>query len=227
MTQRPLFLQYIAQTSPTPIGIEAERAEGIYIYDRAGRRYVDLIAGVAVSNVGHCHPKVVSAVQAQAARYMHLMVYGEYVQSPQVLFAQALADVLPASLDCVYFVNSGAEANEGALKLAKRYTGRTEIVAFRQAYHGGTHGALSVTGDETLRNAFRPLLPDVRCLSFNAFDELPQITERTACVLVEPVQGEAGVRLPKAGYLQALQTRCQEVGALLVFDEVQTGFGRT
>ncbi|MDR2361492.1 MAG: aspartate aminotransferase family protein [Prevotellaceae bacterium] len=227
MTQRPLFLQYIAQTSPTPIGIEAERAEGIYIYDRTGRRYVDLIAGVAVSNVGHCHPKVVAAVQAQAARYMHLMVYGEYIQSPQVLFAQALAGVLPASLDCVYFVNSGAEANEGALKLAKRYTGRTEIVAFRQAYHGGTHGALSATGDETLRNAFRPLLPDVRYLSFNAFDELSQITVRTACVIVEPVQGEAGVRLPTAGYLQALQARCREVGALLVFDEVQTGFGRT
>ncbi|MDR1681282.1 MAG: aminotransferase class III-fold pyridoxal phosphate-dependent enzyme [Prevotellaceae bacterium] len=227
MTQRPLFLQHIAQTSPNPIGIEADRAEGIYIYDRAGRRYTDLIAGVAVSNVGHCHPKVVAAVQAQAARYMHLMVYGEYIQSPQVLFAQALASVLPAPLDCVYFVNSGAEANEGALKLAKRYTGRTEIVAFRNAYHGGTHGALSATGNEELRNAFRPLLPDIRYLTFNAFDDLPQITERTACVLVEPIQGEAGVRLPAAGFLQALQARCRDTGALLAFDEVQTGFGRT
>jgi acetylornithine/succinyldiaminopimelate/putrescine aminotransferase len=227
MTQRSLFLQHLAQTSPTPVGLEADRAEGIYIYDRSGRRYVDLIAGVAVSNVGHCHPKVVAAVQEQAARYMHLMVYGEYIQSPQVLFAQALAASLPSPLGCVYFVNSGAEANEGALKLAKRYTGRPEIIAFHQAYHGGTHGALSATGSAALRDAFRPLLPDVRYLSFNAFDELSQISERTACVLVEPIQGEAGVRLPAPGYLQALQARCRATGALLAFDEVQTGFGRT
>jgi acetylornithine/succinyldiaminopimelate/putrescine aminotransferase len=227
MSTRHLFLQHVAQTSPTPIGLEAARAEGIYIYDTSGRRYVDLIAGVAVSNVGHCHPKVVAAVQEQVARYMHLMVYGEYIQSPQVGLAQALAGVLPAPLDCIYFVNSGSEANEGALKLAKRSTGRTEIVAFKNAYHGSTQGSLSVLGDERFRNAFRPLLPDVRSIPFNAFDELSQITPRTACVLVEPIQGEAGVVTPQAGYLQALQARCREAGALLIFDEVQTGVGRT
>ncbi|MDR1405777.1 MAG: aspartate aminotransferase family protein [Prevotellaceae bacterium] len=226
ISQRQLFLQHVAQTSPAPVGVEAERAEGIYIYDVAGRRYVDLIAGVAVSNVGHCHPSVVAAVREQAARYMHLMVYGEYIQSPQTLYAQALSGILPPPLDCVYFVNSGSEANEGALKLAKRYTGRMETVAFKNAYHGSTQGALSMMGDEAFRNAFRPLLPDVRQLAFNDFDDLRHITRRTAAVLIEPVQGEAGVRTPQAGYLQALRERCNQTGALLIFDEVQTGFGR-
>jgi acetylornithine/succinyldiaminopimelate/putrescine aminotransferase len=226
-SQRQLFLRHVAQTTPTPIGIEAERAEGIYIYAANGTRYVDLIAGVSVSNVGHCHPKVIAAVQEQTAKYMHLMVYGEYIQSPQVLYAEALAAILPPPLDCVYFVNSGSEANEGALKLAKRYTGRTEIVAFQKAYHGSTHGSLSAMGDETFRNAFRPLLPDVRHIRFNALEDLSQITERTAGVLVEPIQGEAGMITPEAGYLQALQKRCKDTGALLLFDEVQSGMGRT
>jgi acetylornithine/succinyldiaminopimelate/putrescine aminotransferase len=209
------------------MGLEAGHAEGIYIYDTNGKRYIDLIAGVAVSNVGHCHPEVVAAVREQAARYMHLMVYGEYIQSPQTAYAQALASILPPPLDCVYFVNSGSEANEGALKLAKRYTGRTETVAFKNAYHGSTQGVLSVIGDELFRNAFRPLLPDVRQGTFNSFDDLRHITHRTAAVLIEPVQGEAGVVTPQAGYLQALRERCNQTGALLVFDEVQTGFGRT
>ena len=225
--QRQLFLQHVAQTSPAPIGLEPERAEGMYIYTKDERKYMDLIAGISVSNVGHCHPKVVAAVQEQAAKYMHLMVYGEYIQSPQVLFAQALTKLLPSSLNTVYFVNSGSEANEGALKLAKRATGRTEIISFVNAYHGSSHGALSVIGDESFRNSFRPLLPDVRHLRFNSFDDLQQITNRTACVLIEPIQGEAGVRVPQNNFLQALQNRCKEVGALLIFDEVQTGFGRT
>jgi len=225
--QRQLFLQHVAQTSPAPIGLEPERAEGMYIYTKDERRYMDLIAGISVSNVGHCHPKIVSAVQEQAEKYMHLMVYGEYIQSPQVLFAQALTKLLPPSLNTVYFVNSGSEANEGALKLAKRATGRTEIISFVNAYHGSSHGALSVIGDESFRNSFRPLLPDVRHLRFNSFDDLQQITNRTACVLIEPIQGEAGVRVPQNNFLQALQNRCKEVGALLIFDEVQTGFGRT
>ncbi|MDR2359564.1 MAG: aspartate aminotransferase family protein [Prevotellaceae bacterium] len=227
ISQRQLFLQHIAQTSPAPMGLEAGHAEGIYIYDTNGKRYTDLIAGVAVSNVGHCHPEVVAAVQEQAARYMHLMVYGEYIQSPQTAYAQALVNILPPPLDCVYFVNSGSEANEGALKLAKRYTGRTEIVAFKHAYHGSTQGVLSAMGDEIFRNAFRPLLPGVRQGTFNSFDDLRHITRRTAAVLIEPVQGEAGVITPQAGYLQALRERCNQTGALLVFDEVQTGFGRT
>jgi acetylornithine/succinyldiaminopimelate/putrescine aminotransferase len=227
ISRRQLFLQHVAQTSPAPMGLDAERAEGMYIYDTEGKRYADLIAGVAVSNVGHCHPKVVAAVQEQAARYMHLMVYGEYIQSPQTEYAQALTGILPPPLDCVYFVNSGSEANEGALKLAKRSTGRTEIIAFRHAYHGSTQGVLSAMGDESFRRAFRPLLPGVRCLTFNSLDDLRHITRRTAAVLIEPVQGEAGVVTPQAGYLQALRERCNQTGALLIFDEVQTGFGRT
>ncbi|MDR3350560.1 MAG: aminotransferase class III-fold pyridoxal phosphate-dependent enzyme [Prevotellaceae bacterium] len=227
ISRRQLFLQHVAQTSLAPMGMDAGHAEGIYIYDTEGKRYVDLIAGVAVSNVGHCHPEVVAAVQAQAARYMHLMVYGEYIQQPQTDYAQALAGILPPPLDCIYFVNSGSEANEGALKLAKRFTGRTETIAFKNAYHGSTQGVLSVMGDEIFRNAFRPLLPDVRHLAFNSVDDLRHITCRTAAVLIEPVQGEAGVVTPQAGYLQALRERCSQTGALLIFDEVQTGFGRT
>jgi acetylornithine/succinyldiaminopimelate/putrescine aminotransferase len=182
---------------------------------------------VSVSNVGHGNPAVVEAVCRQAHDHMHLMVYGEIVQSPQVLFAQKITSHLPAPLDTVYFVNSGSEAVEGALKLAKRHTGRTELVSFHNAYHGSTHGSLSLMGDETFRNAFRPLLPDVRQLGFNDFDDLSQITARTAAVLIEPVQGEGGIRLPVPGFLEALRARCTEVGAMLIFDEIQTGFGRT
>ena len=226
MNLRSLFLTHIAQTSDAPMLLEVDRAEGIYIYSPDKKRYIDLIAGVSVSNLGHSHPKVVEAVKQQAERYMHLMVYGEYVQSPQVQFATLLASQLPASLSSVYLVNSGSEANEGAIKLAKRYTGRTEVVAFRNAYHGSTQGSLSIIGDEEFRSSFRPLLPDVRSIQYNSEEDLSYITERTACVVAEVIQGEAGIHLPQNSYLQKLRQRCSEVGALLVFDEVQTGFGR-
>lgn len=224
---RSLFLRHVAQTSAAPMGLEISRAEGIYLYAPDGRRYTDLVSGVSVSNVGHSHPRVVAAVQRQAAQYMHLMVYGEYIQSPQALLAQKLCALLPQSLSSVYFVNSGSEANEGAMKLAKRYTRRAEIVCFRKAYHGSTQGALSVAGDEAFRQTFLPLLPNVRMLDFSCEEQLAQVTERTACVIAEPVQGEAGVVTPRHGFLQKLRERCTSVGALLIFDEVQTGMGRT
>ena len=210
--------------------VEVERAEGVYFYTPEGKRYYDLIAGVSVSNVGHANPAVVKAVQEQAAKYMHVMVYGELIEAPQVRFAKLLAEHLPADMDSVYFLNSGAEAVEGALKLAKRYTGRTELISMRRAYHGSTHGAMSLMGQpegEEWKQAFRPLLPDTKALEFNDFADLEQITERTACVLLEPIQGEAGVRTPQVGYLEALRKRCDEVGALLIFDEIQVGMGRT
>lgn len=229
MILRKQFLQHVAQTSPSPMLVEVERAEGACFYTPEGKRYYDLVAGVSVSNVGHCNPAVVEAVQRQAARYMHVMVYGELVESPQVRYAARIAAALPDPLESVYFVNSGAEAVEGALKLAKRYTGRSEMISFRRAYHGSTHGVMSMMGSpegEEWKAAFRPLLPDVQSLVFNDFDELQRITRRTACVLVEPVRGEAGIELPAEGFLQALRRRCDEVGALLIFDEIQTGFGR-
>lgn len=229
MILRKQFLQHVAQTSPSPMLVEVERAEGSCFYTPEGKRYYDLVAGVSVSNVGHCNPAVVEAVQRQAARYMHVMVYGELVESPQVRYAARIAAALPDPLESVYFVNSGAEAVEGALKLAKRYTGRSEMISFRRAYHGSTHGVMSMMGSpegEEWKAAFRPLLPDVQSLVFNDFEELERITHRTACVLVEPVRGEAGIELPAEGFLQALRRRCDEVGALLIFDEIQTGFGR-
>lgn len=223
---REQFLQNVAQTSPSPLLIEVERAEGIYLYTPEGKRYVDLVSGVSVSNVGHGNPKVVEAVCDQTKRYMHCMVYGELVEKPQVQYAALLAEHLPEPLRSVYFVNSGAEAIEGAMKLAKRYTSRSEIISFRGAYHGSTQGAMSIMGGEFFKTAYRPLLPDTRLIDYNNFADLEQITERTACVVAECVQGEHGIRLPVDGYLQALRRRCTEVGALLVFDEVQTGFGR-
>lgn len=227
---RKAFLEHVGQTSPSPMMIEVARAEGVFFYTPSGKRYYDLVAGVSVSNVGHANPAVVRAVQEQAGRYMHIMVYGEMVERPQVEYAVRIASLLPDPLESVYFVNSGAEAVEGAMKLAKRCTGRTEIISMRRAYHGSTQGAMSLMGTpegEEWKNAFRPLLPDVRSIEFNSFDELQCITGRTACVIAEPVQGEAGVRPPADGYLQALRRRCDEVGAMLVFDEIQTGFGRT
>ena len=227
---RKQFLAHVAQTSPSPMLVEVERAEGTFFYTPEGKRYYDLVAGVSVSNVGHANPAVVRAVQEQAARYMHVMVYGELVEAPQVAYAARIAGLLPGGMECVYFVNSGAEAVEGALKLAKRFTGRTELVSMRRAYHGSTHGAMSMMGapeGEEWKAAFRPLLPDVQAIEFNDFAELERITTRTACVLAEPVQGEAGGRPPVPGYLEALRRRCDEVGALLVFDEIQTGMGRT
>ena len=210
--------------------VEVERAEGSFFYTPEGKRYFDLVAGVSVSNVGHANPEVVRAVQEQAAKYMHVMVYGEMVERPQVEYARRIAELLPGDLDCVYFVNSGAEAVEVALKLAKRYTGRTELISMRRAYHGSTHGAMSMMGTpegEEWKSEFRPLLPDVKSIEFNSFDDLRHITRRTAGVLCEVVQGEAGVRLPDPEWLRALRCRCSEVGALLIFDEIQTGMGRT
>lgn len=224
---RKQFLNHVGQTSDSPLMIEVARAEGIYFYAPDGKRYVDLIAGVSVSNVGHGNPAVVEAVCAQARDYMHIMVYGEMIERPQVRYATAIASLLPAPLESIYFVNSGAEAVEGALKLAKRHTHRTEIISFQNAYHGSTHGSMSVMGGETFVGAYRPLLPDTRKLRYNRFEDLTQITERTACVLVEPVQGESGVNPPAPGFLEALRQRCTETGALLIFDEIQTGFGRT
>jgi len=227
ISQRQLFLQHVGQTSDFPLQLEIDRAEGIYMFDLEGKSYMDLISGVSVSNLGHLHPEVVKAVKNQVDKYMHLMVYGEYVQSPQVEFAKNLAKLIPEKLNSVYFVNSGSEAIEGALKLAKRYTGRTEIIAYHNAYHGSTHGALSVMGNEEFKNSFRPLLPNVKFLNFNAVEELERITEKTACVLVETVQGEAGIKVPENDYLVKLRKRCDEVGTLLILDEIQTGFGRT
>ena len=227
---RKQFLAHVAQTSPSPMLVGVERAEGVFFYTPEGKRYYDLVAGVSVSNVGHGNPAVVAAVQEQAARYMHVMVYGELIESPQVRYAARIAELLPGALDSVYFVNSGAEAVEGALKLAKRATGRTELISMRRAYHGSTHGAMSMMGapeGEEWKNAFRPLLPDTQAITFNDFADLDRITHRTAAVLAEPVQGEAGVRPPVPGYLEALRRRCDEVGALLIFDEIQTGMGRT
>ncbi|WP_129717797.1 aspartate aminotransferase family protein [Pedobacter sp. SYP-B3415] len=227
LTQRQLFLQHNAQTTREPLLLEFERASGMYLYDVSGKRYMDLIAGIGVSNVGHCHQEVVAAVQKQAETYMHLMVYGEFVQTPQVAFAAALASALPPSLSCTYFVNSGAEATEGAMKLAKRFTGRREILACRNAYHGSTQGALSLIGDEDFKRAYRPLLPGTGTIRFNNHEDLTRISTGTAAVFVETVQGEAGIRVPDADWLQALRTRCTETGALLVLDEIQCGFGRT
>ena len=227
---RKQFLRHVAQTSPAPQLIEVARAEGVYFYTPEGKRYYDLISGVSVNNVGHGNAAVVEAVQRQVADYMHIMVYGEMVERPQVEYARLLAECLPEPLDTVYFLNSGAEAVEGALKLAKRYTARTEMISMRRAYHGSTHGAMSMMGapeGEEWKNAFRPLLPDTKAIRFNCVEDLELITTRTACVLCEPVQGEAGVRPPEAGYLQALRKRCDEVGALLIFDEIQMGMGRS
>lgn len=226
VSKRQLFFQHIGQTSPQPIGLEIEKAKGIYLYGADGKTYIDLVSGVSVSNLGHNNPKIVNAVKEQADKYMHLMVYGEYVEAPQVIFAKKLIDVLPKQLNNLYYVNSGSEAIEAALKLAKRYTGRREIVAFRNAYHGSTHGALSI-GDESLKNAYRPLLPEVRFLDFNAEEQLQQITNQTACVVIEPIQAEGGCILPKNDFHKKLKQRCNEVGALLIFDEIQMGFGRT
>ncbi len=227
VSQREVFLNYLAQTSDSPLLLEVESAEGVFMYGPGGKQWLDLISGIAVSNVGHCHPEVISAIKLQSEKYLHLMVYGELVQSPQVEFAKELLSRLPAHLNNCYFVNSGSEAIEGAMKLAKRYTGRHEIIAFNNAYHGSTQGALSIIGSEYFRNAFRPLLPGIRHLNYNSLDDISQITRSTACVIVEPVQGEAGAVIPSEGYLEALAARCHSTGTLLVMDEIQTGLGRT
>lgn len=227
MNQRELFLRHVAQTSPAPLALEIVKAEGSSLWDAAGREYIDLIAGISVCNIGHRHPKVVKAIKKQVDEYLHVLVYGEIVETPQVQYAKWLTAHLPNSLNSVYFTNSGAEATEGAMKLAKRATGRTQIVAFNQSYHGSTQGALSIMGDEYWRNAYRPLLPDILHLEYNSIASIDAITERTACVIAETVQAERGVITPTKTWLKALQKKCRETGALLILDEIQTGFGRT
>ncbi len=227
LTERQLFLNLVAQTSTAPMMLEPERAEGIYVFDKNGNRYLDLIAGISVGNLGHRHPGVVEAIKKQADKYLHLMVYGEYVQSPQVQLAQLLTHHLPPHLNTVYFTNSGAEATEGAMKLAKRYTGKFEIVCFKNSYHGSTQGALSLMGDEYFRNSFRPLLPGITHVDYNDILSLNVITDKTACVILEPVQAESGVIVPDISFLKQAQKQCEKHKALLIFDEAQTGMGRT
>jgi acetylornithine/succinyldiaminopimelate/putrescine aminotransferase len=224
---RERFLKHLCQTSPHPIGLVVDHAKGSYLYTRDGRRYLDFLSGISVANIGHTHPAVVEAICKQASDYLHVMVYGEYIQSPQVLFAESLAAILPRTLSSVYFTNSGTEAVEGALKLAKKFTGRTGLVSFQESYHGDTHGSLSVTGRAVYREPFYPLLPNVTFLPFNDLEALRQIDQSTAAVIVEPIQGEGGVMVPGRKFLPALRARCREVGAFLIFDEAQTGFGRT
>lgn len=221
------FLQLQGQTNQHPYLIDVEKAEGIYIWDKSGKKYMDMIAGVAVNNIGHRHPEVVKAIKEQLDKYLHVMVYGEYIQDAQLALAENLASILPASLSCSYIVNSGTEANEAAVKLAKRYTGRSHIVACEGAYHGSTHGSLSFTNNETKKAAFTPLLPNVDFIKFNDIASLEVITEATACVLIETIQGDAGLIKPTMEFIQALRNKCIEKGALLIFDEVQVGMGRT
>jgi len=222
-----IFLSHIAQTTGSPFLISIERAEGVYLYGPDGKKYMDLISGIGVSNIGHGHPKVIKAITDQVHKHLHVMVFGEYIQRTPNLLAKKLNTLLPSSLDCSYFVNSGTEANEGALKLAKRYTGRTEIISCRKSYHGSTHGSLSVSGNEVKKQKFRPLLPDVRFIEFNNPEDLLAITERTACVIMETIQGDAGVRIPSKTYMKAVRKRCDETGTLLILDEIQCGMGRT
>jgi acetylornithine/N-succinyldiaminopimelate aminotransferase len=227
MNQRQLFLRHVAQTSPAPLGIEIVKADCATLYDINGKEYIDVIGGISVCNVGHRHPKVVEAIKKQADAYLHVLVYGEMVQSPQVQYAKLLTDHLPASLNAVYFTNSGAEATEGAMKLAKRITGRTQMIGFNNAYHGSTQGALSIMGDEYWRNTFRPLLPDILHLQYNSFESLHAITSKTACVIAETVQAEIGILVPAKDWMLALRKKCDETGTLLILDEIQAGFGRT
>ena len=227
ISNRELFLKNTAQTSNSPRLIEIERAEGSYLYGPEGQKYLDLVSGFNVSNIGHRHPKVIEAIKSQLDKYMHVTVYGEFVQAPQVKFATKLLEQLPSFFQSVYLTNSGAEAVEGAMKIAKKYTGRRQIIAAKKAYHGSTQGALSLIGNPAYQEAYAPLLPEIEFITFNDSDDLSQITTATAAVIIEAIQGEAGVRVPDMAYIKALRQRCTETGTLLVFDEIQTGFGRT
>lgn len=227
MERKRSFIQHTAQTNQHPYLIDVERAEGLFIYDKSGKAYMDMIAGVAVNNIGHNHPKIIRALKTQIDKHSHVMVYGEFIQDEPLKFAKKLVSLLPENLNCVYTVNSGTEAIEAALKLGKRVTGRTELVSFRGAYHGSTHGAMSVSGNEAKKQAFRPLLPDIRFIQHNSTADLTQISTKTAAVIIETVQGDAGVRIPTKDFLMELRKRCTEVGALLIFDEIQCGMGRT
>lgn len=227
-SNRELFLNHVAQVSPNPMSLEIVKANGVYLYDCDNKTYIDFISGISVSNIGHCHPNVVKAIQEQSNTYMHLMVYGEYIQGPQVQLAKALTDLLPGHLNSVFFTNSGTEATEGALKLAKRVTGKTEIICFKDSYHGSTHGSLSVMGNEDFKQAFRPLLPDVKILNYNSVDDISNyITTKTAAVILEPIQSESGYTVSEKIFLKAIRNKCSEHGALLILDEIQSGFGRT
>ena len=221
------FLQYQAQTTPHPLALKVERAEGSYIYDSEGQAHLDFVAGVSACSLGHGHPRVLQAIKSQLDRYMHVMVYGEYIQEPAVAFAKLLAEHLPQPLETTYLVNSGTEAIEGAMKLARRYTGRTEIIAAHDAYHGNTMGSLSLMGFEERKSAFRPLIPDVSFIQFNLEQDLERITEKTAAVVLETIQGGAGFILPENDYLAKVRKRCDATGTLLILDEIQPGFGRT
>lgn len=227
MNKENYFIKHLGQTTPFPFLIDIQSAEGLYIIDKKGKSYMDMIAGVAVNNIGHRHPKVVAALKEQIDLYMHVMVYGEYIQDAQINLSTALQSVLPQSLNAIYPVNSGTEAIEAAIKLVKRSTHRTEIISFKGAYHGSTNGALSISSNVIKKQAFRPLLPDVHFINLNNFEDLQRITHRTAGVFLETVQGDAGVRIPEKAFMEALRKRCDEVGALLVFDEIQCGMGRT
>ena len=227
MDLRQLFLRHVAQTSPNPLALEIVKAEGCELTDSSGKKYKDLIGGISVANTGHRHPAVIEAIKRQLDEYLHIMVYGEFIQSPQVEYAKLLTEHLPATLNSVYFTNSGAEAVEGAMKLSKRMTGRWEVIAFKNSYHGSTQGALSIIGDEHWRNSFRPLLPGVQHLNYNSFDDLESITNQTACVIAETIQAEAGIIAPQKEWIKALQNRCLETGAVFILDKIQAGFGRT
>ena len=227
MNNRQLFLQHVAQTSPAPLALEIVKAKGTKLWDKQGKEYIDLIAGISVCNVGHRNSKVVKAIKKQADDYLHLLVYGEFIETPEVQYAKLLTDHLPASLNSVYFTNSGAEATEGAMKLAKRFTERPNIIAFNKSYHGSTQGALSIIGDEYFRNAYRPLLPGIKHLEYNSHEAIDAIDEQTACVILETVQAEKGVYAPSLEWMNALRQKCTETGTLLILDEIQTGFGRT
>ena len=227
MNNRQLFFQHLAQTSDKPIGIEVASAEGIYIMDVNGKKWVDMIAGFSVCNIGHSHPDVIHAIQQQVEKYMHVIVYGEFIQAPQVQYAKALTSLLPENLQSVYFTSSGAEAAEGAMKLAKRVTKRTKIISFKGGYHGSTQGALSIMGDEYFKNAFRPLLPDTFQLRYNNIEDLEQIDSTVACVIVEPVQAESGITPATKDWLAAIAEKCKQHCVLFIFDEIQSGFGRT
>jgi acetylornithine/N-succinyldiaminopimelate aminotransferase len=227
LNQREIFLRHVAQTSPSPLGLEIARAEGLLLFTESGKQYIDLIGGISVANIGHRHPKVIAAIKRQLDSYLHIMVYGEFVQTPQLQYAQLLTSYLPGTLNSVYFTNSGTEAVEGAMKLAKRVTGRTGMIAFDRSYHGSTQGSLSLLGDEYWRNAFRPLLPGITHLKYNSVESLDEIDERYACVVAETVQGEAGIIAPSTEWMKALRKKCDDTGTLLILDEIQTGFGRT
>jgi len=224
---RLLFLNHNAQTTDFPLSLEITHAEGLFLFDQAGKKYLDLISGIGVSSIGHRHPKVIDAIKNQADRYLHLMVYGEYIQTPQTLLAAKLATLLPANLSSIYLVNSGSEAIEGAMKLTKRYTGRSEIIACKNSYHGSTHGALSIMGNETFKQAYRPLLPDIRFIDFGEIAEIEKISTKTAAVFIETIQGEAGIKIADKTYWKALRAKCTETGTLLVLDEIQCGIGRS